>query len=247
MKFIYARCSTEKQDFEQQKECIKQYLKRIGDNSDIKEVVEKVSGTIKHTKRKLQEVLEMCNSGDTIYISELSRLGRSMNDLFSIVSYCGEKDITIIQCKDGTIIENKSIGGKALLFALSLAAEIEVENIRQRTRMGLAARKAKGLQTGGTKELWGKNSSTDRIVSINKMQDKSANKRRENARVNESNVFFWAFITDWIKDKGEPRNYEIWGDIAQKLNNLNQKTATGMEYNSVRAAAMYRKLKKIMK
>lgn len=69
----------------------KQYLKRIGDNSDIKEVVEKVSGTIKHTKRKLQEVLEMCKSGDTIYISELSRLGRSMNDLFSIVSYCGEK------------------------------------------------------------------------------------------------------------------------------------------------------------
>lgn len=113
--------------------------------------------------------------------------------------------------------------------------------------MGLAARKAKGLQTGGTKELWGKNSSTDRIVSINKMHDESANKRRENARVNESNVFFWAFITDWIKDKGEPRNYEIWGDIAQKLNNLNQKTATGMEYNSVRAAAMYRKLKKIMK
>ena len=36
-------------------------------------------------------------------------------------------------------------------------------------------------------------------------------------------------------------------EIAQKLNNLNQKTATGMEYNSVRAAAMYRKLKKIMK
>ena len=34
---------------------------------------------------------------------------------------------------------------------------------------------------------------------------------------------------------------------SQKLNNLNQKTATGMEYNSVRAAAMYRKLKKIMK
>lgn len=56
--------------------------------------------------------------------------------------------------------------------------------------MGLAARKAKGLQTGGTKELWGKNSSTDRIVSINKMHDESANKRRENARVNESNVFF---------------------------------------------------------
>lgn len=247
MKAIYARCSTDKQDFCQQKECIEQYLKRIGENANLHEVVEKVSGTVNHKKRKLNDLLEQCEKGSVIYISELSRLGRSMNDLFNIVSYCGDNDITIIQCKDGTTIENKSIGGKALLFALSLAAEIEVENIRQRTKMGLAARKARGEQTGGTKELWGKNSSTDRIVSINKMHDESANKRRENARVNESNVFFWAFITDWIKDKGEPRNYEIWGDIAQKLNNLNQKTATGMEYNSVRAAAMYRKLKKIMK
>lgn len=246
MKIIYARCSTEKQDFEQQKECIKQYLKRIGDNSDIKEVVEKVSGTIKHTKRKLQEVLEMCKSGDTIYISELSRLGRSMNDLFSIVSYCGEKDITIIQCKDGTIIENKSIGGKALLFALSLAAEIEVENIRQRTKMGLAARKARGLQTGGTKELWGKNSSTNREKTINQIQNQSASKRKMEAQKNENNRFFWAFISRWVVDKGEPLNGQIWEDIAAQLNELGQHTATGMEYTAIRAAAMYRKLKRIM-
>lgn len=247
MKFIYARCSTEKQDFEQQKECIKQYLKRIGDNSDIKEVVEKVSGTIKHTKRKLQEVLEMCKSGDTIYISELSRLGRSMNDLFSIVSYCGEKDITIIQCKDGTIIENKSIGGKALLFALSLAAEIEVENIRQRTRMGLAARKAKGLQTGGTKELWGKRTGTNREEVLENMRKESAKNRKEEAQNNINNARFWTFIQKWINDKGEPKNYEIWAYIASELNEYNFKTATGLEYNASRAAAMYRNLKKIMK
>lgn len=246
MKIIYARCSKDKQDFEQQKECISQFLKRIGESEDIKEVVEKVSGTVEHTKRELNNVLEMCKDGDTIYISELSRLGRSMNDLFNIVSHCGKKGITIIQCKDGTIIENKSIGGKALLFALSLAAEIEVDNIRQRTKMGLAARKARGLQNGGTKELWGKNSSTDRESTINQIQAESASKRKIEAQKNINNRFFWAFISQWIIDKGEPTNGQIWADIASQLNSLNQRTATGMEYTASRAAAMYRKLKRIM-
>lgn len=246
MKIIYARCSKDKQDFEQQKECISQFLKRIGETSDIKEVVEKVSGTVEHTKRELNDVLKMCKDGDTIYISELSRLGRSMNDLFNIVSHCDKKGITIIQCKDGTIIENKSIGGKALLFALSLAAEIEVDNIRQRTKMGLAARKARGLQNGGTKELWGKNSSADRERTINQIQKQSASKRKMEAQKNENNRFFWAFISQWIIDKGEPTNGQIWADIASQLNSLNQRTATGMEYTASRAAAMYRKLKRIM-
>lgn len=116
----------------------------------------KISGTVKHTKRKLHELLESCDKGSVIYVSELSRLGRSMSDLFQIVGYAGEKDITLIQCKDGTVIENKSIGGKALLFALSLAAEIEVENIRQRTKAGLAAKRARNEAIGGTDNLWGK-------------------------------------------------------------------------------------------
>lgn len=110
--------------------------------------------------------MDKCESGDIIYISELSRLSRSMSDLFELVTkICnkgkaeaekeekrtGEKisyGANIIQCKDGTSIENNSIGGKALLFALSLAAEIEVNNIRQRTRMGLAARQEEKERNG---------------------------------------------------------------------------------------------------
>lgn len=247
MKYIYIRCSTEKQDYDQQTKCIHDYLKRIGERIDFPVVQEKVSGTIKHTKRKLNDLLESCEKGATIYISELSRLGRSMNDLFSIVSYCGEKDISIIQCKDGTAIENKSIGGKAILFALSLAAEIEVENIRQRTRMGLAARKARLESVGGTNELWGKNTGADREKVLERMCACSSDKKKENARKNENNRFFWTFINQWIIDKPLPKKREEWKEIAQKLNELNQHTSTGLEYNASRAAAMYRNLKRIMK
>lgn len=243
---IYLRASTDSQDFYQQQQCIKQYLKRMNKPTDLYTVQEKISGTVKHTKRKLHELLELCEKGSTIYISELSRLGRSMNDLFSIVSYADEKGITLIQCKDGTIIENKSIGGKALLFALSLAAEIEVENIRQRTKMGLAAKRARNEQIGGTKELWGKNSNTDREKTMERMRNIAIDKKKENARNNPNNVQFWTFIQKWISCKGEPRKSEIWENIAAELNDYKFKTSTGMDYNAIRAAAMYRNLKRIM-
>lgn len=247
MKALYIRCSTDSQDFDQQLKCINDYLNRMHLDTDLYTVQEKVSGTVKHTKRRLNELLERCEKGSTIYISELSRLGRSMNDLFSIVTYCGDNDITIIQCKDGTTIENKSIGGKALLFALSLAAEIEVENIRQRTKMGLAAKKAKQERIGGVNELWGKNTGANREESIMNMQKESASKRKEEARKNPNNVFFWGFIHRWILYHGEPKTFEKWQDVAIELNALNQKTSTGLEYTASRAAAMYRNLKKIMK
>lgn len=140
--FVYQRCSTDKQVYLQQQSCVFGYLQRIGiDPTSLEVVEEHISGTIKHTERKLYGLLMRCQFGDTIYVSELSRLGRNMSDLFQIVTTASDRGIKIIQCKDGSVIENESIGGKALLFALSLAAEIEVANIRQRTNMGLQARR----------------------------------------------------------------------------------------------------------
>ena len=149
--FVYHRVSTNDQDFMQQQNCVNEFLvsQRIDPNNDIKQtIVEKVSGTVNHNERKLSTLLSKCSEGDTIYFSELSRLGRNMVDLNNIVNECCERGIMLIQCKDGMKIENESIGGKALLFALSLAAEIEVKNIRQRTQMGLDARRKQLQQQG---------------------------------------------------------------------------------------------------
>lgn len=154
--YVYHRVSTNDQDFAQQQNCVNSYLAsiRINPNEDIKQtIVEKVSGTVNHNERKLSVLLQKCQSNDTIYFSELSRLGRNMVDLNNIVNECCEREIILIQCKDGMKIENESIGGKALLFALSLAAEIEVNNIRQRTNMGLDVRKKR--QANG--EIWKSN------------------------------------------------------------------------------------------
>ena len=163
-RYIYSRCSTDSQDYAQQQNCVNGYLAsiRIDPDKEIAQtVVEKISGTVNHNERKLSVLLRKCKSGDTIYFSELSRLGRNMVDLNNIVNECCERGIILIQCKDGMKIENESIGGKALLFALSLAAEIEVNNIRQRTNMGLDVRKKR--QAKGEKWISNTGRECDRL------------------------------------------------------------------------------------
>ena len=246
MKAIYYRVSTENQDFLQQQQVVTSYLKRIGETAELYQVVEKVSGAVRHTERKLNELLKQCDKGSTIYISELSRLGRNMSDLFQIVTECSEKQITLIQCKDGTIIENSSIGGKAILFALSLAAEIELNNIRQRTKAGLVARKNKGQEIGGTHELWGsKNGNTDRITAINKAAEISARNRKERAQNNPHNVAFWEFIEYWEAIHGKITANTDFQPIADELNRRGKRTSTGLEFDKKRARAMYVSLKNI--
>ena len=86
--YIYHRCSTDGQIFAQQQECVQNYMARVGISPDriTAIVTEKVSGTVNHTERKLSNLLETCKSGDVILVSELSRLGRNMSDLFVIVT-----------------------------------------------------------------------------------------------------------------------------------------------------------------
>ena len=240
MKCQYYRVSTEGQDFLQQQQVVTSYLKRIGETAELYQVVEKVSGSVRHTERKLNELLKQCDKGSTIYISELSRLGRNMSDLFQIVTECCERGITLIQCKDNTIIENTSIGGKALLFALSLAAEIELNNIRQRTKAGLSARKNKGQEIGGTTELWGsKNGNINRAEAIKKASAVSASTRREKARQNANNKAFFEFITDYQTIHGKINANTDWQVISDELNRRGKLTSTGKTFDKNRARAMY--------
>lgn len=239
--YIYSRCSTDSQDFAQQQNCVNGYLAsiRIDPEKEIAQtVVEKISGTVNHNERKLSVLLRKCKSGDTIYFSELSRLGRNMVDLNNIVNECCERGIILIQCKDGMKIENESIGGKALLFALSLAAEIEVNNIRQRTNMGLDVRKKR--QAKGEKWISKTGRECDRLGrpadgideqgkpywDVSAMVEAAAQKRSEAAilwvedskaveRARAKRAAGWK-IDDIVRDLGELYDQNIPDDPKQK-------------------------------
>lgn len=150
-KYAYIRVSSEKQTYAQQQECISRYISTMGlDFTQLDDVVsEKISGRVRHDDRLLARLMDKCTEGDLVLVSELSRLGRDVADLFNVVKELCEKGTKIIQCKDNLTIDNRGMVGKIVLMMLAMCAEIEVENIRDRTRMGLEARKEKQRTQGG--------------------------------------------------------------------------------------------------
>ena len=110
-------------------------------------VSESVSGTIAIEKRKIGKVFEKMKKGDMLICTELSRLGRNMLMVMSVLNKCSEKGITIQTIKDNFSLSD-SINSKIIAFAFALAAEIERNLISQRTKEALAVKKLEGVRLG---------------------------------------------------------------------------------------------------
>ena len=82
MNYGYIRVSSEKQTVENQRYEITEYCKHKGLIID-KWIEESVSGARHPNVRKLGKILNTIDKGDTIYVTELSRLGRCAYMVYS--------------------------------------------------------------------------------------------------------------------------------------------------------------------
>lgn len=138
MNLAYCRVSTQMQNEQRQIEALEPR------NID-KWFVEKVSG--KDTNRpKLQEMLEFARQGDTIYIHDLSRLGRSVTDLLNITQELQAKGVELVSNKEN--IDTSTPTGKLLFVMIAAIAEFERENLKERQREGIAIAKREGVYKG---------------------------------------------------------------------------------------------------
>jgi DNA invertase Pin-like site-specific DNA recombinase len=145
----YLRVSTAEQDLDKNKADILHLAneKKLG---TVEWVKEKASGKINWRKRKIAQVIDSLKEGDTILVSELSRLGRSMLECMEILSIALEKKINIYAVKGNWQLD-QSIQSKIIAMAFSMAAEIERDLISQRTKEALAAKKKQGVKLGRPK------------------------------------------------------------------------------------------------
>ena len=118
--------------------------------SSVDWVEEKVSGTKDWKKRKLGEVFDTLKAGDTIIVSELSRLGRSTLQILEIMKEAKEREVAVYAVKGGWSL-NSSMESKIVLTMPAMMAEIERDLISERTKEGLRAARAKGRQLGRPK------------------------------------------------------------------------------------------------
>lgn len=100
--------------------------------------------------RKLGGLIRRMKHGDTLIVTEISRLSRTLTDLMGIMGKCLEKGINLYTTKEGYSFDN-SINSKVLCFAFGLVAEIERNLISMRTKEALALRKAEGVVLGRKK------------------------------------------------------------------------------------------------
>ena len=148
MIYAYIRVSTDKQTVENQRFAIEQYAQKEGTSID-KWVEEVVSGTKTSDERLLGGLLEELNRDDTLIVSELSRIGRSILDVFTTFEIIKKKRIALIGIKEGFNSEQKM--SKVMLTLSAMFAEIERDRISERTKEALQKRKADGVILGRRK------------------------------------------------------------------------------------------------
>lgn len=149
MIYGYIRTSTEKQNNENQHFEISNFASQHQINIDCW-VEETISSRKKLEDRKLGHLLQELREGDIIIASELSRLGRNLLQVMSILHHC-----MTLGCQVWTIKDNYRLGSdiqsKVLAFAFGLSAEIERNLISQRTKNSLDKLRAEGKHIGRVK------------------------------------------------------------------------------------------------
>ncbi|MDR1337700.1 MAG: master DNA invertase Mpi family serine-type recombinase [Rickettsiales bacterium] len=146
MVYGYIRVSTDHQNTENQRFEIRKFCQKENLVID-KWIEETISATKDLKKRKLGKLIGNIKEDDLIVASELSRLGRNLLQIMSILHHCMSIGAKIWTIKDNYRL-GSDISSKVLAFAFGLSAEIERNLISQRTKEALARVKSEGKAVG---------------------------------------------------------------------------------------------------
>ena len=149
----YIRVSNEKQTLENQKLAILDYAHK---NQLLIQKFTQIIISSRRTiaERKILETLSDLSSGDSLVVTELSRLGRSTVEVLALVQEIIEQGIILILIKENLKLDkhnHQDLVNTVMLTVFSMLANLERNLISQRTKEGLAARKSRGVQLGKPK------------------------------------------------------------------------------------------------
>jgi DNA invertase Pin-like site-specific DNA recombinase len=156
MKYGYARVSTEDQNPAMQLAA----LKKAGCKTVFKDEV-----TGAHVNRPaLARCLKKLETGDTLVVWKLDRLGRSLRDLITMLDDFRSKSIRFKSLTEA--IDTETPTGRAMWQMIGVLAELERSLIVERTQAGIKAAKRRGVKFGRTPKL-----TPDRLAHARKLID----------------------------------------------------------------------------
>lgn len=143
MQIGYARVSTQDQELSLQLDA----LESLGCKKIYRE---KITGASRE-RPELERMLDQLRDGDVVVVWKLDRLARSLKDLVSLVNEIDEKGGALHSLNDQ--IDTTTPHGKFTFHVFAALAEFERDIIRERTKAGLAAARARGRKGGRPKGL----------------------------------------------------------------------------------------------
>src|SRR6266699_2430113 len=139
----YARVSTHEQILDLQLDA----LKKAGCSED--KIYKEKNSSAKEHRPELEKALDQLREGDTLVVWRLDRLGRSLQELISLVQGIRAKGADFKSLTEN--MDTNTSGGKLVFHFFGALAEYERSIIRERTNAGLQAARARGRRGGRPK------------------------------------------------------------------------------------------------
>jgi DNA invertase Pin-like site-specific DNA recombinase len=112
---------------------------------------EKASGTKRDGRAELAKMLSVLGEDDTLVVTRLDRLGRSLRDLANVAHEIEEAGANLKVLEQS--VDTSTAAGRAFFGMLAVFAAFETDVRRERQMEGIEAAKHKGAYTGGQKRL----------------------------------------------------------------------------------------------
>lgn len=172
----YLRVSTDQQDLNNQRLAILEYAHQQGIQID--QFIQSQMSSRKSPKdRQLDYLLDNLEANDTLIVSELSRLGRSLGQIIQFIDEIVAMKVNFIALKeDIALVGKRDIKNKVMIAMFGLFAEIERDLISQRTKEGMAKAKERGKRPGRPKGSKGQRKLDGKEGEIQSLLEKEVSK-----------------------------------------------------------------------
>jgi DNA invertase Pin-like site-specific DNA recombinase len=162
----YIRVSSEQQDVRNQRHEILEYVNH--QKLHVDRFIEVEMTSRRNLKdRRITELVDGLSARDILIVSKLSRLGRSVVEVISLINELMKRGIRTIAIKQNLNLKgNHDMQSKVLVTIFSLLAELERDLVSERTRRALAAKRAQGVVLGRPAGSIGKSKLDTKISEI---------------------------------------------------------------------------------
>jgi len=157
---IYARVSTDEQNPDAQVRDLREYVNNRG-WKNVKEYVDLGVSGAKDSRPKWNELWDAIQKGrvHVLVVHALDRIGRSLPHLVKVLSVIVERNITLVSYREN--LDLSTAQGRMIAGLFSVLAEYELSMIRERTRAGMRAAKARGSKIGNQKRFFDTTKATE--------------------------------------------------------------------------------------